>query len=613
MMPLLTHKVVTPEEAVSYVRSGDRVYIGSNCGSPDTLIEALVARADRLRAVEIVSILTFGPAPYVKPGLEESFRFAGFFLAENVRGAVNEGRADYIPCFLSEIPFLFSSGQCPVDVAMVSVAPPDEHGFCSLGVSVDIGMSACRNARIVIAEIQPEMPRTLGDSCLHVSEITAFCEAKYPINEHVPEPPDEVSKAMARHIAAIVRDGACLQTGIGKLPGAVLDALHDKNDLGVHTETFSDALLPLVRAGNVNGRKKTLFPGKVVSTFVMGTKELYEEIDNNPFYEFRPTEQVNDPWVIAQIDDMVSINSAIEIDLTGQIVADSVGTRFYSGIGGQVDFIRGAGRSKRGRPIIALPSTALGGKSSRIVSSLKPCSGVVTSRGDVHYVATEYGIAYLRGRPVRERALELIRIAHPDFRDQLLEEAKDRGLIPKTHPTVRFPYPTQWMSTIEPEDGTVFNIRPIRPSDEDALKHHFYSLSAEAVYQRFHGTIPALSNATFSELCNVDHKSHVAFVCSEQGNIVGTARFFVDPARNTAEMAIAVLDDWQGKGIGKALLAAMIDAARDLHIWYLEGFVLQSNPRMLKLLHGSGVPFKECTEDGTVHIQLDVRETREPE
>ncbi|MBS1722120.1 MAG: acetyl-CoA hydrolase/transferase family protein [Armatimonadetes bacterium] len=424
---MTSFKTVTPEEAVSLVKSGDRVYVGSNCAQPSTLCSALTRRHGELRNIEVVHLLTFGEAPYCATGMEDSFRHSAFFIAANTRQAVAEGRADYIPVFLSEIPFLFSSGQLPIDVAMVAVAPPDEHGYCSLGISVDIGMSACRSARVVIAEIQPRMPRTHGDSALHVSEIAAFCTSKQPLVQHASEPPDAVSRAIAANIAPLVRDGACLQTGFGKLPGAVLEALHDKNDLGVHTEMFSDELVALVANGNINGRRKTLHRGKVVTTFAIGTDKLYEEVHDNPFYEFRPTEQVNDPWIIAQNEDMVAINSAIEVDLTGQVVADSIGPRFYSGIGGQVDFIRGAGRSKRGRPIIALPSTALGGKASRITACLKPHSGVVTTRGDVHYIVTEYGVAYLRGRSIRERAEALIEIAHPSFRDELRETARELG------------------------------------------------------------------------------------------------------------------------------------------------------------------------------------------
>ncbi len=607
-------RLVSPEEAVRLVRSGDRVYVGSNCAQPVTLCEALVARAADLHAVEIVHLLTFGPAPYCDPGLEESFRHNAFFIAGNTRQAVSECRADYLPVFLSEVPGLFASGQLPVDVALVAVSPPDRHGYCSLGVSVDIGRAACRHARAVIAEVQPGMPRTHGDSLVHVSEFAAVCEARHPMLERAPEPPDETSRAIARHVAGLVRDGACVQTGFGRLPSAILEGLADKNDLGVHTEMFSDALVTLVNKGNVTNRRKSVHPGKVVTTFAIGTRRLYEAVDDNPVYEFRPTEQVNDPFVVGQIDDVVAINSAVEVDLTGQVVADSIGARLYSGIGGQVDFVRGAARSRGGRPVIALPATALGGSVSRIVAGIQPYAGVVTSRGDVHYVATEYGVAYLRGRCLRERALDLIGIAAPEHRDRLLEEAKDRGLVPRHQPSVRHDYPVRWSHDATLKDGRTLRVRAILPSDEDALKRHFYGLSPEAVYQRFHHVIPALSNKSVSELVNLDHRTHVGFVACDGEAVIGTARFYADRSRNEAEMAMAILDEWQGLGLGGALLRALIAAARELKLWRLVAYVLPGNSAMLGVLRASGLPVVQTSEGGDLRLDLDLRPAvpREP-
>ena len=421
--------LVSPEEAVAVVRSGDRVYVGSNCGQPVTLTDALAARAAELRGVEIVHLLTFGTAPYCAPGLEESFRANVVFVSANTREAVNAGRADYVPVFLSDVPRLFTEGHLPIDVAMVAVSPPDEHGYCSLGVSVDIGLAALGSAKTVIGEVQPAMPRTHGAGNVHVSEFQALCPARSPMLEHPSPESDDTSRAIARHVAALVPDGATVQTGFGRLPSAILAAFSDKNDLGVHTEMFSDALLPLVRNGNVTCRAKTHFPGRVVSSFAIGTRALYDEIDDSPFYEFLPTEVVNDPSVIAMHDRMVAINSAIEVDLTGQVVADSIGTTFYTGIGGQVDFVRGAARSKEGLAVIALPSTACGGQESRITAFLKPGAGVVTSRGDVRTVVTEHGVAELFGKNVRQRAEALIQIASPEHRDRLTAEARERGLL----------------------------------------------------------------------------------------------------------------------------------------------------------------------------------------
>lgn len=430
---LYQQRRTSPACAVARITSGQRVFVGSNCAEPQALVDALAAHAERLTNVEIAHILTVGAAPYCKPNFEKQFHHNAFFIGANVREAVNTGRADYTPIFLSEIPDLFRSGQFPIDVALIMVSPPDAHGYCSLGISIDVVHAAVETADLVIAEVNAHMPRTLGDSCLHVSEIDTFVESDTPLLELAAAPQTETTRAIGKNVAALIENGSTLQMGIGAIPDAVLACLTDKQELGVHTEMFSDGLLPLIEAGVVTGRRKTLYPGKIVASFCMGTRALYDFVDNNPSIEFHPTERVNDPFVIAQNDKMVAINSAIEVDLTGQVCADSIGERFYSGIGGQVDFLRGAARSRGGKPIIALPSTAAlrdGTQVSRIVSTLQPGAGIVTSRGDVHYVVTEYGTAYLHGKSMRERALSLAAIAHPDFREGLLAAAQERHLIP---------------------------------------------------------------------------------------------------------------------------------------------------------------------------------------
>jgi 4-hydroxybutyrate CoA-transferase len=418
--------------AVALIGSRQRVFVGSNCAEPQTLVDALTAHADNLIATEIVHIMTLGHTPYSEARFEKQFRHNAFFIGANVREAVNACRADYTPIFLSEIPALFRSGQLPLDVALIMVSPPDMHGYCSLGISVDVVKAAVENADLVIAEVNHRMPRTLGDSFLHVSRIDTFVESDCPLVELLPPMQTEVTQRIGQHIADLIEDGSTLQMGIGAIPDAALACLNDKHDLGIHTEMFSDGLLPLVAAGVVTGQRKTLHPGKIISSFCMGTRALYDFVDNNSFIEFHPSDVVNDPFIIAQNDKMVAINAAIEVDLTGQVCADSIGERFYSGIGGQVDFLRGAARSRGGKPIIALPSTARmhdGTMVSRIVSNLKPGAGVVTSRGDVHYVVTEWGTAFLHGKSIRERALSLIAIAHPDFRDALQAAAQERHLI----------------------------------------------------------------------------------------------------------------------------------------------------------------------------------------
>jgi len=368
-------------------------------------------------------MMTLGPADYTRPEFQDSFRHSGLFLGANVRQAVREGRADYTPVFLSEIEDLFSSGALPLDVALIQVSPPDEHGYVSLGASVDCTLTAARHAKYVVAEVNDRMPRTLGDSFLHVSKITALVETSHPLLELRPEPPTAVQYRIAQNVASLIPDGATLQVGIGGIPDAVLHFLGDRKDLGIHSEMCSDGVIPLIEAGVINGERKTLHRGKAVVGFVMGTQPLFDFIHNNPLFEFRPISYTNDPFIIARNERMMAINSAIEVDLTGQVCSDSIGTQPYSGCGGQPDFVRGAARSKGGKPIIALPATAKGGAVSRIVPVLQPGAGVVTTRADVHYVVTEHGIAYLHGKTLRQRALALIAIAEPKFRAELEEFA----------------------------------------------------------------------------------------------------------------------------------------------------------------------------------------------
>ncbi len=413
-------------DAVARVRSGDRVVLSSNAGAPLELEAALCARAGALEGVEVTSLLTLGGAPYAEPGLERSFRANCLFIGENLRGAVAEGRADFTPVFLSEIPRLFAT-RLPVDVAVIQVSPPDAHGFCSLGVSVDVALPAARLARTVLAEVNARCPRTHGDAFLHVSRMDAIVEVDRPLPEHAPDAPDEVSRRIGERVAALVEDGDTLQLGIGAIPDAVLACLDDRRDLGIHTEMFSDGVMRLAERGVITGDRKPLGRGKIVASFVMGSEALYRWVHDNPAIEMRPSDYTNDPVRVAQHDRIVCVNSAISVDLTGQVNSDSIGRRLYSGIGGQVDFIRGAARAAHGRPVIALPSTARGGSVSRIVPELAPGAGVVTSRGDVHWVVTEHGAVDLWGRTVRERARALVELAHPRFREELAAAADRVG------------------------------------------------------------------------------------------------------------------------------------------------------------------------------------------
>ena len=417
------HKVVTAERAVEAIRSGDRVWIHEGNATPAPLIQALLGRAPELRNVEIVHMLTLGAADYTLPEYEGHFRHSGLFLGGNVRPAVAAGRADYTPICLSEIEKLFWSGEMPLDVALIQTSPPDEHGYLSLGTSIDCTLSAAQCARYVIAEVNQRMPRTLGDTFLHVGKVSAIVETSRPLLELPLVPASDMQNRIARNVATLIPDGATLQLGIGGLPNAVLEALYDRKDLGIHSELCPDGAVPLIEAGVITGARKTLHPDKVVAGFVLGTKRIIDFVHNNPVFEFHPTHYTNDPFVIAQNDRMVAVNSAIQVDLTGQVCADSIGTAPYSGFGGQLDFMRGAARSKGGKPIVALPSTAKQGRVSRIVPMLDPGAGVVTGRADVHYVVTEHGVAYLWGKNLRQRAEALIAIADPKFRGELYDFA----------------------------------------------------------------------------------------------------------------------------------------------------------------------------------------------
>jgi len=411
----------TADEALQCVQSGMRVYIQPGCAEPETLVESLMRRGPDVYDVEIVHMMTMGCAPYVAPEMAGHFRHNAMFIGGNVREAINAGRADYTPIYLSEIEELFESGAMPIDVALISVSPPDSHGFCSFGVGVDTTLTAAKCARFVVAQINDNMPRTYGDSFIHVSDISAFVESSRPLCALAKPVVTDLQVAIARNVASLIEDGAVLQTGIGGIPDAVLPLLMDRKDLGVHSELVSDGVIPLIEAGVITGARKNFKPRKIILGFALGTKHLFEFVDNNPIFEFHPTAYTNDPAFIARNDRMVAINSALQVDLTGQVCSDSIGHQFYSGIGGQVDFVRGASRSKGGKPIIAISSTAKHETISRIVPMLDPAAGVVTSRGLVRYIVTEYGIAYLHGKTIRERAKSLIEIAHPKFRAELYE------------------------------------------------------------------------------------------------------------------------------------------------------------------------------------------------
>jgi len=584
----------TPAQAIDRIPPGTHVFIGGGASEPLALVEALVARSGRFSDNTVVHLMTLGPAPYVEPGLEERFRHNAFFIGANVREAVHEGRADYTPVFLSQIPALIRSRRMPVDVALIQCSPPDEFGFVNLGVSVDIVPAAIEGARLVIAEINPNVPIVHGAGFIRMDRIDAWCLNDVPMVEHLVEPPDDVSTEIGRYVASLVEDGSTIQTGIGQIPDATLAALQDKRDLAVWTEMFSDGLIDLVERGVVTGRHKTIHPNKVSASFSFGSQRLYDFLHRNPTFTFQTSDLINDPINIARQHKMVAINSALQVDLTGQVCADSIGTRFYSGIGGQVDFIRGASMCPGGKPVIALPSTAKGGTVSRIVPTLTKGAGVVTSRGDVRFVVTEYGIADLLGKSIRERAVALISIAHPDFRAELLREAKEQHYVFTDQLEPRGRYPREVERRIATREGTPLLLRPLRPTDEPKLTELFYSVSDNSLYKRFLRVIKSIPHKERQYFLDVDYVSNMAVVVEtcepgREPEIVAVAQYFVDVASQFADVAFLVRDEWQGKGIGRQLVSEMCTRARERGVKGFVADVSATNRAMLHLFQGTGL------------------------
>lgn len=601
-------KIATAPKAMKYVTSGNRVFIGTGCAQPQHLVHALVEHSSHIHDAHIVHLLTMGAAPYAHEKFRDRFKMNSLFVADNVRDALARGIGEYTPIFLSEIPDEFESGRIPVDVALISVTPPDASGLCSLGVSVDIVKSAANNARYVIAQVNAHMSRTLGDAFIHVNGIDVLVPHDEPIiTVPVPEP-DETLRRIGQNIARLVEDGSTIECGIGQIPQALAEFLRDKKDLGVHTEMFSDWILELIECGAITCAKKSINRNKIVASFCMGSEKLYETVDNNPFFEFHPTEYVNDPTIIAQHDKMVGINVGLEIDLTGQVCADSLGYQIYSGIGGQVDFIRGCARSRGGKPIIAMPSTARDGEVSRIVPHLTEGGGVVTTRGDVHYVVTEYGIAYLHGKSIRERALALINVAHPKFRRDLIQAAKTRNYVYPDQIEIAWdevPYPEDLERYDTLRDGTEIFFRPIKPADEPALSEMLYSLSSESVRSRYFAHTMAFPHRDVQRLTNIDYRQDVAIVGIVPGphgeeEIVALAQYFLDPKTMAAEVSFIVQDEWQAKGLGTFLLSYVTRIAKDRGVKRFYAKVLASNKAMLSIFHNSG--YQVSTEfDGEVY------------
>jgi acyl-CoA hydrolase/GNAT superfamily N-acetyltransferase len=597
--------------ALNRIRKGARIFIGSACGEPQLLVKTLIAVAPFLADIEIIHFLDLGLASYTDEKYNGNFRHNALFIGSNTRAAIREGRADYTPIFLSEIPLLMERGSMHIDVALITVSPPDDRGYVSLGISVDITKTAANVAQYVVAEVNPNMPRTLGDSFLHVSEIDAFVKNDVPLLEFVQKAPGNIAKAIGELIADLIENDSTIQTGVGRIPNSVLPYLMNKKNLGIHTETFTERLIDLIESGVITCRKKSLHPGKVVAAFCMGTKRLYDYVHNNPLFEFRPCKYVNDPYVIAQNDKMVSINSALTVDLTGQVCSDSLGFEFYSGIGGQVDFVRGSAMSKRGKSIMVLPSTTDDGKLSRIVPYLSAGSGVVVTRGDIHYVVTEYGIAYVHGKSIRERAMLLINIAHPDFREELLEAAKKQGYIYKdqTLPVVLYPkeYETYWTD----KKGTEIFFRPVKATDERAIQDEIYALPEQDIFTRFFQNIKSFPHKVAMPMAAIDYNNKMAIAAvtgkeepESREQIVAIGQYIRDPQTNFAEVAFTTGKDWQNRGIGAFLLQYLIRIAKEKNIKGFTADVLARNTPMMKVFSKTGYPVKTHLEYGVYELEI---------
>ncbi len=583
-------KLMSAEDAVELIKRGSRVFIGTGCGEPQHLIRSLVEN-DQLQDIMIYQMLSHTLAEYVdNPSFLRRFSLKLFFISQDMRKAAFEGKIDYLPMYLSQIPRYFASQRIGLDVALVQVAPPDKFGYCSLGVSVDITRSGMENAKIVIAQVNPRMPRTWGDSFVHVDELDFLVWHEEPLVESVPNVKNnEVAQRIGFYVNQLVDDGATLQIGFGQLPYAILGHLQDKKDLGIHTQMITDGFIPLLEKRVISSKKKTLLPGRVVASLCMGSEKLYQYVDNNPVFYFRSSEFVNDPTVIARNDNLVSISSALEVDLTGQVCSDSTGYLFYSGIGDQVDFLRGSAMSKGGFSIIALPSTAQNGKVSRIVPHLSEGAGVATTRGDVNFIITEYGIAELQGKGIYQRVMELAQIAHPRFRDELIDVAKKRHYIfsdqlPPSSEDLHFLEAYKSMFLLP--NGKTVEIRPLQPSDEFAYRNFFYSLREETIYFRFFYKMKLFSHEVVQkQWASVDYRKNMSLIGMVQKGghkeIMAIGSYADDGDR--AEVAFVVREDFQSMGVASHFLVKLEAIARENDYKGFTATVLKENAAMLKV------------------------------
>ncbi len=594
------------------LRDGMRVYIGSGCGEPQHLVRCLLKILPEYHDIEIIQNLSMGALPDDWKPFEKNARLKTFYVGPRSREAVNQGLADYIPIYYSSLPRLFKEDPLwKFDIALVQVAPPDEHGFCSMGISVGMDKCAVECSGTVFAQINHEMPRTLGDSFLHSSRFDHSVVYDEPLPEIIFKERSAVAERIAKYIAPLIEDGSTIQTGVGRIPNWVMIYLEHKKDLGIHTVVLTDAHLHLINSGAVTGLKKTFNQGKIVASFCMGSRKLYDFVNNNPEVEIYPTEYIHNRNLIRQHHRMVTINSALEIDLSGQICAESMGHKVYSGVGGYVDFMQAASSAKGGKTIIVLPSTTSDGRKSRIVSHLTNGAGVVSPRSTVSYVATEFGVAYLHGKTIRERALALIGIAHPRFREQLMNEAKSIHYVYEDQivPPIYEPlYPGQWEThQVFPPNESLY-IRPVRPTDERTLQEFFYNLPFEDIYFRFLSAMKAFPHRNIQAMCNLDYEHEMSVIAVTGGigseKIAGIARYILDQKTNLAEIDVAVASEWQHKGIGTFLVHYISEIAKTKGISGLMAYVLAANRAMLAVFHCLGYAVHSKLEEGIYEVSL---------
>ena len=595
-------KVVSAPEAIKKIKRGSRIFLGTGCGVPYHLSRELANQAQQLTDNEIVHLLTLNDLPLLEKNLQHSFRMNSFFVGPALRDAVCKGRADYTPAPLSDVPIFFKTKRMPLDVALIQVSPPDEFGYCSLGISIDVTKAAADSADLIIAQVNKHMPITHGDSFVNVKDLDFLVPFDEPLREFVTSDISERTEKIGEYTARLIENESTLELGIGTLAQAVTNYLikSDLHDLGIHSEMFGEFMIDLIESGVVTNACKGINIGKVTASFALGSKRLYDYIHNNHRFEFRETSYVNDPDVIAQNNKMVAINAALEVDLTGQVCADSIGHMFYSGIGGQVDFIRGASKSPGGKAIICLKSTVLNDTVSRIVPRLSQGAGVVTTRGDVDYVCTEYGVASLKCKTIRERALSLIAIAHPRYRDELLEAAKKHyyvyeDQIPFQAQGTYFVTEYEATETIEGPEGPIeVHFRLIRPDDGDRIKHLFYELSEESIFFRFLTPLRSIPRQTLQDFYDVDQDRDVSLVAvisnenEECERIVAAGRYLLNRSTNEAEFALLVQDTYQNRGIGTVLLSQMMKIAKSKGIGAFIAYVHPKNVPMINFIHRTG-------------------------